>query len=653
MTELEDVLARLKNCKIKINEYINELKDNSTARKSYNDLYPDALRFSDTSNIPRTAPAFEDLQIASIEYLQKQIDFIEQVLNLDIVLSNKLNNQIKNLILRLVVGMEGDFNDEMIGVNLINAYSFSDYSSEFNSILILSKFAEDTENIILVGANGSGKTRLANEIKGNDYNKITVIPAQKPLLMFNNKIIVNSEAENSKQMLTENMINLSKSDDEEFYSPFYNYQYTQLILSLRANYFESLSKQDDCIDDVGELDNDLKKLNQIFFTLFPGMKFTFVRSGDNMILAANKNGEIYSINAMSEGEKVALFYILSVLLTEEDNFIVVDEPETYLNPSVSNMLWDLLIQERKDCQFVFITHSVEFVLSKRDCKVYWIKNFEPPTQLTTEEIKEDHFPLPRELLTGILGSKYPVLFIEGDKDNSHDYAIYKAILGSHFNIMPVGGHDLVVRNCKAMNAQKMQQIQCFGIIDSDNYKASQIQAYKKSNVYPLEVNEIEMLLVSDVILNYLVTNNVKGITEEKVSNFKNEFWDKANNEKNKIIMNKTIACCNQLLATINVNNPQTIEELSSQLQDSINDINYEEIYSKAKEEIEGIIDERCNYDNLLKVCNLRDEIIVDLANQFLCKDYAKIVKELIKTNVDIQCELRKVYFSELMKALNS
>ena len=64
-------------------------------------------------------------------------------------------------------------------------------------------------------------------------------------------------------------------------------------------------------------------------------------------LVPEKNGKEYDLNSMSEGEKVTLFYILITLFAPRDAYIIVDEPETFLNPSMYNRLWYLLEEYRK------------------------------------------------------------------------------------------------------------------------------------------------------------------------------------------------------------------------------------------------------------------------------------------------------------------
>ena len=95
----------------------------------------------------------------------------------------------------------------------------------------------------------------------------------------------------------------------------------------------------------------LDRVEQIWNQIFP--EITFYPESDDRVLEVVRNGDKYSINGLSDGERCVLFYIGNVLLAPENSYIVVDEPETFLNGAVYNELWDLLISERPDCQFIF------------------------------------------------------------------------------------------------------------------------------------------------------------------------------------------------------------------------------------------------------------------------------------------------------------
>lgn len=119
------------------------------------------------------------------------------------------------------------------------------------------------------------------------------------------------------------------------------------------------------------------KVRNVFQTLFPEIDLIIDEDSNNSIKCI-KQEKKYSINGLSEGEKAVLYYSISVFIAKDNGFIIVDEPETYLNPSITNTLWDLLTKEKNNCQFIFITHSIDFVLGRNNKVITWIKDYKYP-----------------------------------------------------------------------------------------------------------------------------------------------------------------------------------------------------------------------------------------------------------------------------------
>ncbi len=81
----------------------------------------------------------------------------------------------------------------------------------------------------------------------------------------------------------------------------------------------------------------------------------------------------YSINSLSDGEKSALFYISCAVLAKENTVFVIDEPETHLNIAICNKLWDLILDYRQDCKFVFVSHNSDFISGRVNPRIVWCK----------------------------------------------------------------------------------------------------------------------------------------------------------------------------------------------------------------------------------------------------------------------------------------
>ena len=96
--------------------------------------------------------------------------------------------------------------------------------------------------------------------------------------------------------------------------------------------------------DTGVKDGDTtyEKIKRIFDDFFE-VKLDNSSFGDKQIKAKKEGVPSFDFNNMSDGERVAFFYIATVIAAPEKSFIIVDEPENHLNPAIYNKIWDRLI----------------------------------------------------------------------------------------------------------------------------------------------------------------------------------------------------------------------------------------------------------------------------------------------------------------------
>ena len=72
----------------------------------------------------------------------------------------------------------------------------------------------------------------------------------------------------------------------------------------------------------------------------------------------------YQLRQMSDGERTVL-YMAARVMTAEQTVILVDEPELHMHSRLSVQFWDEAEKLRPDCRFVYITHDLNFALSRR------------------------------------------------------------------------------------------------------------------------------------------------------------------------------------------------------------------------------------------------------------------------------------------------
>lgn len=269
----------------------------------------------------------------------------------------------------------------------------------------------------------------------------------------------------------------------------------------------------------------LDQLKKLWKKLIPDIDFE-IDTIDRTLIPM-KNGIAYNINSMSDGEKSILFYISQVLLAEQDSYIIVDEPETFLNTSTYSRLWDNLESVRSDCRFIYISHNIDFIVSRDNVDLMWCQEFNYPNDWTLIRINDDDEiskKFPKELLTEILGVRKPVLFCEGTKEGL-DFSIYNSLFNSEFIICPVGGHNAVIQYTRAYNASPiLNGNQAFGLIDGDWMEGNQVNQYKREGIWSLPFNEVEMLLLTDEVMSSVLgAFNTQDEIDSMISKFKDEF----------------------------------------------------------------------------------------------------------------------------------
>lgn len=590
--------------------------------------------------------SFEKIFTESVDFLKSQLNFAEQLLSLDYVqnesrLSKYTNKIFENCI--NVIKNEYNMTIDVISMFFEILYK-TNIQKKYGCLLLLKTFSQIEENIVLIGGNGSGKSSLANQLKGDDTETIAVIPAQKNLYFsINDTGLLTTGRKDLITLLFENNINKGKSNNFSYdYFNFQNNQFTRLIVGMQSEFTTYLyqCEREGVVPDKNK--TVFSKLRSVFHILFPDIELRFDDS-KTFCLSCIKQGEKYQVNALSEGEKVVIYYTISVLLAKENSFVIVDEPETYINPSLTNCLWDVLTDMRSDCQFIFITHSIDFVLGRTNSKIAWIKSYTYPDKWEFEILKEDQ-EFPKALMTEILGSKKSIVFCEGDNKASLDYHIYKAILGTDFSIIPVQGHRQVVEYCKAVNKLDFN-FKAYGIIDGDDFSEGKVENYRNSNIYVLPFNEIEMFIIDDIILEDTMQYIYPVDYQDRINKFKAKFWERVIEKKEKIALNYVRQIINEHIETQKIANGNSLDTITTSLK-QLSNLDVKCIYQNKIEELEELINNR-NYKGILKVCNLKKEITRDIAVNELDKDYEEKVKQQIMTNEMLQEKLKSEYFQFL------
>lgn len=562
-------------------------------------------------------------------------------------LTSKANDLIQSFSFR--VGYEKD--------NLIKEIEelFKNIEEEKDRIRYLKILGK--KNLVLLGANGSGKSSFSAYMKNSLSDNIVVIPAQK--ILYYNKKDTDIPFMNREKILGIQKMNYNEKgifDDQ--YNNGYNDRFNNLtiifgaLISLTINeYIEALNNKEkinSCEEKNNIVENtNYKKFIKLWSEIYP--EISWEEDTNNRIIKPSKHDKIYNINDMSDGEKVVILYILSVLNAEENSYIIIDEPETFLNPSIYKKLWNLLENIRKDCIFIYISHNVDFISTRFNNDLYWLRSFDGENNWEIQQIDVDRFELPRELLTEILGSQVPIIFCEGTK-GSLDNKVYSILFDGKASIIPVGGHIEVEKYTRLYNNIENKINTAYGIVDRDQHSLQKIDKYKNDNIFVLHFNEIEMLLISEEIVDILIEElpDENKIEKEK---FKDKFFTIMKNRKEEIINKKIKAKVDEFFETekADENTCDDTEEIIRNVSDRIRGLNIEEQKEETNEKIEKIINTK-NYKEALKICHFKN-ILKVVGNELSYSKYEIHAIGKLQHNENLRDVLLKNYFSELLEMM--
>ena len=465
------------------------------------------------------------------------------------------------------------------------------------------------QSMIIIGANGSGKSRLGVWIELNSLDKTHRISAQRSLIF--NKYIELKSYKQSQNLLTFGAETPRESHDLRWNtgwnggeldyttSMLNDYEYVlSTLIAIQTKQQDKFIKDCKQKESQGEKHDEvpemiLDKLKRIWNTIF---SHRTIDIKDGKVIATLKDFE-YEGRAMSDGERVTLYLIAQCLCVPEDKIIIIDEPEIHLHRSIMDKLWTSIEAERKDCFFIYITHDTQFAATHKNSEKLWIKNYDG-TNWNFEEIKDSN--LPEQLLLDILGNRKPVLFVEGTSD-SYDTKLYSEIYKDYY-VIPCGSCSSVIAQTKSMNAnEQLHHLKCYGIIDRDYRTDYEIEVYKRDNIFALEVAEVENLFLTEELL--CVVNKIMEFdNNSRIENIKKYIIE----ERFAQTINKQIceAIVSELKFELNTASISKVNEAKETLDKAFKEISYDNIKIKQTEKFNKILDSHI-YKDILKVFNCK------------------------------------------------
>lgn len=275
----------------------------------------------------------------------------------------------------------------------------------------------------------------------------------------------------------------------------------KLVFMLFADEFEQLLKLKEKSRHKGNIlrfpATKLDKLKGVWEKIFPGNKI--ITSEGTLLFSTEAGNDLITAEKLSQGEMAVLYYVAGALYAMPNAVIFIDAPSLFLHPSILNALWNSIETLRPDCTFVYNSVDVEFVSSRSGNVSLWVKSYDAAKNEWDYEIIAPG-ELPEDVFVDLVGSRKPVLFIEGDQTHSIDAKLYPLVFPD-FTVKPLGSCDKVIETTRSFNGlTTMHHLESHGIVDRDRRTDKEVEYLRRKSVMVPEVAEVENLfLLEDVV----------------------------------------------------------------------------------------------------------------------------------------------------------
>lgn len=370
-------------------------------------------------------------------------------------------------------------------------------------------------HLIIVGANGAGKSRFAaaieNYLKDTGQN-VTRISAQRSVSIPNEirlrslQDAIKENSGGSPYWVEQNggFGRASRTDREQnllrVLSDFDTV--LGLIFARTSKVYQDYYKQE------GEKSiTPLQQLNLSWTSLLPERELIFNEEKMSIDVRIKATGDQFHTSRMSDGERTILYLLCQCLSVEPGSVIIIDEPELHMHRSVINSLFSNLQLDRPDCLFIYVTHDLEFASGQPNSTKIWLKSYLNSSWNWT--LVPENEILPERLFLEVLGTRKPVLFIEGE-NRSDDREVYD-ILFPKMNVIPCGSCDQVIKAVAVLRQNNnLTHMSAYGLIDRDFRSTDEIDKLSQKGVYFLEVAEVENLFAVEEVIDILASEFSSG-----------------------------------------------------------------------------------------------------------------------------------------------
>lgn len=291
-----------------------------------------------------------------------------------------------------------------------------------------------------------------------------------------------------------------------------------------------------------------------------------------------------------------------------------------------------------------MTHDNEFVASRINAKIYWIKKYNG--QKWEYEKLPTSDQLPQSLIVSLVGCRQPILFCESENEEKYDASFFK-LMFPEFKVIPSGGCTKVISKVKAYKATKLPQ-KAFGIIDCDYRKEDFLDGQKKHNIYYFPFFEIENFLFCQEIL----TQMIEKYSKDKTSTFENIIAAvKADfvSNKERFIVRNVAHRLREIGYPGKINALNSREELQTNYIEYCSTINLATLFDEYEQKFNSVAESN-DLNSILRYLDLKNllnkyDSIFNFENDI---KYSEEVLEFFKSNPNLVKSLRTKFLNDIV-----
>ncbi|HGY9617668.1 AAA family ATPase [Vibrio harveyi] len=454
---------------------------------------------------------------------------------------------------------------------------------------------QNGSSVMIVGANGSGKTRLATYVEEKIGDKAHRIAAHRALSLNPNvsKVSQRQALKGLKIGSDQDWAQMTHRTSSRWgnnapVSLLNDFDYLlQALFAEQTNRSLETHNKARAGDRSEPVATKFEVLSEAWHELLPHRDLHI--TGDDIQVSISGSSNLYSAADMSDGER-ATFYILGqVLVADEGSLLIFDEPELHVHKSIMSKLWDKLEALRPDCAFLFITHDLEFA-SSRVADKYVITSYNPQPFWEIGCIPQDT-GFDEQLVTLIMGSRKPILFVEGNY-NSLDLMTYRSCY-PEWTVIPRGSCEQVIHSVVTMRQNsELTRVLCSGIVDADDYSSDDIEYLDGLGIKVIPVSEVEnIFLLPSVSRAILELEGYSGVELTSKHNLYCTSILKSINDKQieDVVLRHSKRRIDRALKKVDLTDAKSVEELSTVLGSKLSELDISTISNTKRQGIQDAV----------------------------------------------------------------